>query len=165
MRGGIWGMLADAPRADNTIRPRVDIFRSTRVDIFPSLLSPNLAVRYLMVPNTIVLALLVRGGRKNALPYEQVTVVEWRRLFVTEQARSGKSQGIAKQVLNYMVLGKQEAWAAATHRVIMYAPRSSFSSPLTMGFGGNVLFVAPNRAQHDTLSEKISSSLLQKSTE
>lgn len=72
MDGVIWAMLVDTFMSDGTLHPAVDPCAPTRVDALPSLLSPNLAVRHTMVPDTLVFLPLVEG-RFRGRPYEQET--------------------------------------------------------------------------------------------
>lgn len=108
MYGEIGGMPAHAPGANNATRPRADIFTLTRVDILASLLSPNLAEASEGAQQDRVSP---PGKRKTEIRAdEQVPEVGWCRLFVTAQDKPVESQEIAKEALNHMVLGEEEAW-------------------------------------------------------
>lgn len=72
MDGVIWAMPVDTFMSGGTVPPAVDPCAPTRVDALPSLLSPNLAVRHTVVPDTLVFIPLVEGNFRDR-PYEQET--------------------------------------------------------------------------------------------
>ena len=71
--------------------PQADYLTPMRVECFMKLVSPNLATRAAMIPNTMVEVYPVQGGRA-ILPFHEVTVTDWARLLVAEVSKQGDSE-------------------------------------------------------------------------
>ena len=62
--GGIWAMPEDQTTVDGiSTLPQADYLTPMRVECFMKLVSPNLATRAAMIPNTMVEVYPVQGGR------------------------------------------------------------------------------------------------------
>ena len=71
--GGIWAMPEDQTTVDGiSTLPQADYLTPMRVECFMKLVSPNLATRAAMIPNTMVEVYPVQGGRA-ILPFHEVS--------------------------------------------------------------------------------------------
>ena len=87
--GGIWAMPEDQTTVDGiSTLPQADYLTPMRVECFMKLVSPNLATRAAMIPNTMVEVYPIPGGRA-ILPFHEVTVTDWARLLVAEVSKQG----------------------------------------------------------------------------
>ena len=90
--GGIWAMPEDQTTVDGiSTLPQADYLTPMRVECFMKLVSPNLATRAAMIPNTMVEVYPIQGGRA-ILPFHEVTVTDWARLLVAEVSKQGDSE-------------------------------------------------------------------------
>ena len=86
--------------------PQADYLTPMRVECFMKLVSPNLATRAAMIPNTMVEVYPVQGGRA-ILPFHEVS-------------KQGGTRDTARYALRNIKLTKGEAWMSASTRLVLH---------------------------------------------
>ena len=105
--GGIWAMPEDQTTVDGiSTLPQADYLTPMRVECFMKLVSPNLATRAAMIPNTMVEVYPVQGGRA-ILPFHEVS-------------KQGGTRDTARYALRNIKLTKGEAWMSASTRLVLH---------------------------------------------
>lgn len=117
--GGVWKFPHDQLCRDGHVRPVADALTPLRVECLSKLIPQSLATRVAMVPGTWVNTFLINGTRLK-VPFEQVTITDWCRLFVSELATAPVGKQAAKRLLKQITLHQHEAWASASARLILH---------------------------------------------